>query len=260
MFVARRDDIVGLDAALIMNPKVWEASGHVSNFNDPMGECKKCHQRFRADKLPPPQTRRGSGGGSCPECAGELTAPAQFNMMFKTHLGPVADENNVVYLRPETAQAIFVDFKNVLQTSRKTLPFGIAQIGKSFRNEITPGNFIFRTREFEQMEIEYFIPAPKDDKDWQEPFSEWVREIHAWIAACGINPKKVHELDVPKDELAHYSKKTIDFQFDFPFGHDELYGLAYRTDFDLKTHEKHSGKDTKYPDPQSPETILPHPT
>ncbi|MBI2050917.1 MAG: glycine--tRNA ligase [Parcubacteria group bacterium] len=254
LFVRRRDDMVGLDAALIMNPKVWEASGHVSEFNDPMVECKKCHSRFRADKLPPPQTRRGSGGGSCPECAGELTAPAQFNMMFRTHLGPVEDESNVVYLRPETAQAIFVDFKNVLQTSRKTLPFGIAQIGKAFRNEITPGNFIFRTREFEQMEIEYFIPAPKDDKDWEEPFAMWVKEMHEWIKACGINSGKVHEFDVPKDELAHYSKKTVDFQFDFPFGKDELYGLAYRTDFDLKNHFK----EAPYKDPASGEDFWPH--
>ncbi len=249
MFVRARDDMVGLDAALIMNPKVWEASGHVSAFNDPMVECKKCHSRFRADHLKE---------SKCPECAGELTKPQQFNMMFRTHLGPVEDESNVVYLRPETAQAIFVDFKNVLQTSRKTLPFGIAQIGKAFRNEITPGNFIFRTREFEQMEIEYFIPAPKDDKDWEEPFKAWVKEMHEWIKAVGINPGKVHEFDVPTAELAHYSKKTIDFQFDFPFGTDELYGLAYRTDFDLKNHEKYSSQSTKYRDPESGEEFWPH--
>ncbi|MBI1961092.1 MAG: glycine--tRNA ligase [Parcubacteria group bacterium] len=244
MFVRQREDMVGLDAALIMNPMVWEASGHVSNFNDPMVECKKCHERYRADHVK---------GDSCEKCGGELTNPAQFNMMFRTHLGPVEDERNVVYLRPETAQAIFVDFKNVLQTSRKALPFGVAQIGKAFRNEITPGNFIFRTREFEQMEIEYFIPAPKDDKDWEEPFKAWVKEMHEWIKACGINPGKVHEFDVPKDELAHYSKKTIDFQFDFPFGKDELYGLAYRTDFDLKNHFKEAPYKT-----ESGEAFWPH--
>ncbi|OJI07875.1 glycine--tRNA ligase [bacterium CG10_46_32] len=249
MFVRRRDDIVGIDAALIMNPKVWEASGHVSEFNDPMVECKKCHSRFRADHLKE---------SKCPQCGGALTSAQQFNMMFRTHLGPVANDDNLVYLRPETAQAIFVDFKNVLQTSRKTVPFGIAQIGKAFRNEITPGNFIFRTREFEQMEIEYFIPAPKNDKDWEQLFKEWVSAMHKWIELVGINPNKVHELEVPKEKLAHYSKKTIDFEFDFPFGKDELYGLAYRTDFDLKTHEKHSGQNTKYRDPVSGEEFWPH--
>ncbi len=249
LFVRRRDDIVGLDAALIMNPKVWEASGHVSNFNDPMVECKKCHERYRADHVK---------GDSCEKCGGELTKPQQFNMMFRTHLGPVASDENVVYLRPETAQAIFVDFKSVVNTTRKTLPFGIAQIGKAFRNEITPGNFIFRTREFEQMEIEYFIDKPQEDSDWELEFDNWRKEIHKWIQTCGINPKKVHEFDVPKDELSHYSKKTIDFQFEFPFGHDELYGLAYRTDFDLKNHEKYSGQDTKYRDPESGEEFWPH--
>ncbi|MDP3995086.1 MAG: glycine--tRNA ligase [bacterium] len=249
MFVRRRDDMVGLDAALIMNPKVWEASGHVSEFNDPMVECKKCHSRFRADHLK---------ADACPSCGGELTEAQQFNMMFRTHLGPVASEENLVYLRPETAQAIFVDFKNVLNTSRKTLPFGVAQIGKAFRNEITPGNFIFRTREFEQMEIEYFIRAPKNDAEWERHFDDWRNAIHAWIAAAGINPKKISELDVPASELAHYSKKTMDFQFDFPFGKDELYGLAYRTDFDLKTHQEYSGADTKYRDQESGEEFWPH--
>jgi glycyl-tRNA synthetase len=248
-FVHRRDDMVGLDAALILNPKVWEASGHVNEFNDPMVECKKCHSRFRADHLKKDK---------CPECGGELTESKQFNMMFRTHLGPVEDDDNIVYLRPETAQAIFVDFKNVLQTSRKTPPFGIAQIGKAFRNEITPGNFIFRTREFEQMEIEYFIPEPKSDKDWQKHFDEWVKEMHEWISSVGIDKDKIHELDVPKDELAHYSKRTVDFEFDFPFGKDELYGLAYRTDFDLKTHEKHSGENTKFRDQQTNEEYWPH--
>ncbi len=249
MFVRSRDDMVGLDAALIMNPKVWEASGHVSEFNDPMVECKKCHERFRADHL---------DADKCLSCKGELTKAQQFNMMFRTHLGPVEDDDNLVYLRPETAQAIFVDFKNVLQTSRQTLPFGIAQIGKAFRNEITPGNFIFRTREFEQMEIEYFIPEPKKDLDWEKYFDEWVKEMHEWISSVGIDKGQIHELDVPKEELAHYSKKTIDFEFDFPFGRDELYGLAYRTDFDLKTHEKNSGENTKYRDQETGEEYWPH--
>ena len=248
-FVRNRDDIVGLDAALIMNSKVWEASGHVGEFNDPLVECKKCHERFRADHLEKEE---------CLSCGGELTESKQFNMMFKTFLGPVADGDNEVYLRPETAQAIFVDFKNVLQTSRKKIPFGIAQIGKAFRNEITPGNFIFRTREFEQMEIEYFIEPPTSDKDWEEPFDKWVKQIYEWIKLVGIDKKKIHELDVPSGELAHYSKKTIDFEFDFPFGKDELYGLAYRTDFDLKTHEKHSGQDTKYQDLETNEKYWPH--
>ena len=245
MFVRSRDDMAGLDAALIMNSRVWEASGHVSEFNDPMVECKKCHTRFRADHVK---------GDKCEECGGELTKPVMFNMMFKTHLGPVESKENAVYLRPETAQAIFTDFKSVVNTSRKTLPFGIAQIGKAFRNEITPGNYIFRTREFEQMEIEYFINPPKDDADWEQPFKEWVSEMHAWIAAVGINPDKVHEFDVPQDELAHYSKKTVDFQFDFPFGRDELYGLAYRGDFDLKNHFK----EAPYKDSESGEAFWPH--
>ncbi|PIZ81433.1 MAG: glycine--tRNA ligase [Parcubacteria group bacterium CG_4_10_14_0_2_um_filter_41_6] len=248
-FVRSRDDMAGIDAALIMNPKVWEASGHVSNFNDPLVECKKCHERFRADHLEK---------NECPSCGGEFTESKQFNMMFRTHLGPVGNDENIVYLRPETAQAMFVDFKNVLQTSRQKPPFGIAQIGKAFRNEITPGNFIFRTREFEQMEIEYFIPVPLDDKDWQKHFDNWLKQMHDWIAFVGIDTKKIHELDVPKDELAHYSKKTIDLEFDFPFGKDELYGLAYRTDFDLRNHEKYSGQNTKYRDQQTNEEYWPH--
>jgi glycyl-tRNA synthetase len=248
-FVHKRDDIVGLDAALIMNPKVWEASGHTKEFNDPLVECKKCHERFRADHLKEKK---------CPECDGELTEQKQFNMMFKTHLGPIESKDNEVYLRPETAQAIFVDFKNILQTSRQTIPFGIAQTGKAFRNEITPGNFIFRTREFEQMEIEYFIAPPKNDSDWKKPFEQWKDNMHTWIKSLGIDTKKIHDLEVPKDELAHYSKRTVDIEFDFPFGRDELYGLAYRTDFDLKNHEKHSGENTKYRDQESGEEFWPH--
>ncbi|OGY98298.1 MAG: glycine--tRNA ligase [Candidatus Liptonbacteria bacterium RIFCSPHIGHO2_01_FULL_57_28] len=242
MFVRRRDDIVGIDAALIMNPKVWEASGHLANFTDPLVECKKCHHRFRADKLDNAET--------CPDCGGQLSEARQFNLMFKTFIGSAEDQANIAYFRPETAQAMFVDFKNVLDTTRKTLPFGIAQVGKAFRNEITPGNFIFRTREFEQMEIEYFIRS----EDWEKYFEHWRKEMVDWMKVVGIDTKKVHELDIPDGERAHYSKKTIDFEFDFPFGRDELYGLAYRTDFDLKNHFK----EAPYRDPETNEEFWPH--
>ncbi len=225
-FVQMRDDVVGIDAALIMNPKVWESSGHISTFSDPLIECKKCKKRFRADQI---------DLKNCPECKGELGESRQFNLMLKTFLGPIEDKDSIVYFRPETAQAMFVDFKNVLETSRKKLPFGIAQIGKAFRNEITPGNFIFRTREFEQMEIEYFIK----EENWQEVFKHWQKEMQSWmIDVLGLKQGSIHELDVPSSELAHYSKKTIDFEYDFPFGKKELYGLAYRTDFDLRNHFK----------------------
>ncbi|MEK7565318.1 MAG: glycine--tRNA ligase [Patescibacteria group bacterium] len=232
-FVHGRDDVVGIDAALIMNPKVWEASGHVATFSDPLVECIKCHARFRADQF----------NGACEQCGGKkFTEAKQFNLMLKTFLGPVENSDSVVYFRPETAQAMFVDFKNVLDTSRKTIPFGIAQIGKAFRNEITPGNFIFRTREFEQMEIEYFI---KKDT-WQENFEHWRKEMLGWMEDVGIDLKHVHEIEIPVEDRAHYSKRTIDFEFDFPFGRKELYGLAYRTDFDLKNHENASGQNLKY--------------
>jgi glycyl-tRNA synthetase len=241
-FVHDRDDMVGIDAALIMNPKVWEASGHLETFSDPLVECKKCHHRFRADHV---------DGQKCPDCGGELTKPKQFNLMLKTFLGPIENEENTVYFRPETAQAMFVDFKNILETSRKKIPFGIAQIGKAFRNEITPGNFIFRTREFEQMEIEYFIK----EEEWEKLFEHWRKEMWSWITdTLGLDKKNIHELDVPKDELAHYSKKTIDFEYDFPFGKDELYGLAYRTDFDLKNHYK----EQPYNDLEAGEKFYPH--
>ncbi|MDO8573323.1 MAG: glycine--tRNA ligase [Candidatus Daviesbacteria bacterium] len=251
-FVHLREDIVGLDAALIMNPKVWEASGHIANFQDPLVECKKCNGRFRADHIKE---------GVCPNCGekGSFTGEQMFNLMFKTFIGPAEESANIAYFRPETAQAMFVDFKNVLDTSRKRLPFGIAQIGKAFRNEITPGNFIFRTREFEQMEIEYFIVPPKQDADWQGPFELWRKEILSWIKDdLGVDINKVHEHEIESTERAHYSKKTIDFEYEFPFGVSELYGLAYRTDFDLKNHEKSSGKDLKYRDPETNEECIPH--
>lgn len=253
-FVTNRDDIYGLDAALLMSTKVWEASGHLKKFTDPLVECKKCHERRKVDDLfeehiekNPKKaqqhvlrisTEKGDALNKfiedfkCPKCGGTFTKPKQFNLMLKTHLGPVESVDNEVYFRPETAQGIFVNFKNVVDTMRPKLPFGIAQIGKAFRNEITPGNFIFRTREFEQMEIEYFVR----EADWQKYFEEWRLQMLAWIADLGIDKKDIHESEVPAKELAHYSKRTIDFEYKFPFGQKELFGLAYRTDFDLKNH------------------------
>lgn len=251
-FVQKREDVTGIDAALIMNPKVWEASGHIANFQDPLIECKKCHARFRADQVKE---------NVCPNCGEKdsFTGERMFNLMFKTYIGPAEESANIAYFRPETAQAMFVDFKNVLDTTRRRLPFGIAQIGKAFRNEITPGNFIFRTREFEQMEIEYFIPVPQNDSDWQGPFELWRKEILEWIRDdLGVDVNKVHEHEIEGSERAHYSKRTIDFEYEFPFGISELYGLAYRTDFDLKNHEKYSGQNLKYQDPDTGEEYVPH--
>jgi glycyl-tRNA synthetase len=241
-FVQQRNDMVGIDSALIMNTKVWENSGHLKEFSDPLVECKKCKKRFRADQI---ESKK------CPDCKGELGEPRQFNLMLKTFLGPVEDKDNTVYFRPETAQSMFVDFKNVLETSRKKIPFGIAQIGKAFRNEITPGNFIFRTREFEQMEIEYFIK----ENEWEKSFDYWKKEMWSWMTnELGIGKNNIHELNVPEKERAHYSKKTIDFEYDYPFGRKELYGLAYRTDFDLKNHFK----EAPYEDPDTKEKFYPH--
>ncbi|MDE2001323.1 MAG: glycine--tRNA ligase [Patescibacteria group bacterium] len=249
-FVHQRTDVVGIDSALIMNPKVWEASGHLSNFSDPLVECPKDHQRFRADQI----EITDNGFQLCPSC-GEILGPEkQFNLMFKTFIGPSEEQANIAYFRPETAQGMFVDFKNVLETTRKRLPFGIAQIGKSFRNEITPGNFIFRTREFEQMEIEYFIA----EKDWKAYFEHWLDEMKRWLKDLGIAEEKLHYDDIPEGERAHYSQRTVDIEYDFPFGKKELYGLAYRTDFDLKNHMEKSGEDLRYTDPESGEEFLPH--
>ena len=249
-FVHQRDDVVGIDSALIMNPKVWEASGHLEKFSDPLIECKHCHSRFRADYEPV------KAGENCPSCGkkANYTAAKQFNLMFKTFIGPAEEASNIAYFRPETAQGMFVDFKNVLNTTRKTLPFGIAQIGKVFRNEVTPGNFIFRTREFEQMEIEYFV----EEKDWEKYFEHWRKEMINWIKDLGVNSKKVHEVEIPEGERAHYSKRTIDFEYEFPFGQKELYGLAYRTDFDLKNHEQFSGQNLKYKDVKTNKEFWPH--
>ncbi len=225
-FVLDRDDMVGLDAALLMNTKVYEASGHLKEFSDPLVECKACHERFRADQI--------DITAPCPACRkGQLTEAKQFNLMLKTFLGPVESPESVVYFRPETAQGIFVNFKNLTDTMRLKLPFGVGQIGKAFRNEITPGNFIFRTREFEQMEVEYFF-APDDD--WKNIFENWQKIMHSWIDDLGLNAEQIHEVDVEDGQRAHYSQKTIDFEYDFPFGRKELFGLAYRTNFDLKNH------------------------
>lgn len=255
-FVHRRDDIVGIDASLIMNPRVWEASGHLANFSDPLVECRYCHLRVREDHIGSDEflhCNKSEDGKH------KWTERKMFNLMFKTFIGPAQETSNIAYFRPETAQAMFVDFKNVLDTSRVILPFGIAQIGKAFRNEITPGNFIFRTREFEQMEIEYFIPPPKKDSQWQDHFENWRKEMHLWMSeVLCIDQSKLREHDIPEKDRAHYSKKTIDFEYDFPFGQSELYGLAYRTDFDLKNHQKYSGRNLKYKDPQSQEEYWPH--
>ncbi|MFA5838501.1 MAG: glycine--tRNA ligase [Candidatus Paceibacterota bacterium] len=244
-FVRNRSDIFGLDTAILMNQGVWKASGHIDGFSDPLIECKKCKKRFRADELKEKK---------CPECKGELGEEKQFNMMFKTNVGAVESSSSVSYLRPETAQGIFVNFKNIVDSFHPDLPFGIAQIGKAFRNEITPSDFIFRVREFEQMEIEYFIY----EKNWKKHFEEWVKEMRKWIDEIGLNKKNIHEHEVPKEKLAHYSKRTIDFEYDYPFGKSELYGLAYRTDFDLKSHATNSRVPLEYYDQEKNEKVVPH--
>jgi len=250
-FVRGRDDVLGLDSTIIMNPKVWEASGHVSGFSDPLVECKSCHNRFRADHV--------DVNFECPECGKkDWSETKNFNLLVKTFLGSVEDSKSVAYLRGETAQAMFVDLKNILTSNPKKLPFGVAQIGKAFRNEITTGNFLFRLREFEQMEIEYFIPKPKTDKDWQLHFEHWRKEMWKWFDLVGIDSKKIHQHEIPDGERAHYSKRTIDFEFDYPFGQKELYGLAYRTDYDLKQHQKFSGQDLSYTDQETGEKFIPH--
>lgn len=245
-FVDDRNDMYGVDAAILMNQKVWEASGHVSGFADPLVECKKCKHRFRADQIVDQK--------KCPDCEGQLGEIHQFNMMFKTHVGAGEDTAAISYLRPETAQGMFVNFKNILDTQHPKLPFGMAQIGKAFRNEIAPRDFLFRAREFEQMEIEYFVK----ENEWENIFEHFRKEMHAFINELGINPKKVHELEVADTDRAHYSKRTIDFEFDFPFGRKELYGLAYRTDFDLKQHSENSKVDLSFYDEENKERFIPH--
>jgi glycyl-tRNA synthetase len=243
--VQQRDDMVGLDASILMHPKVWEASGHVEGFKDPLVECKECHKRWRSDELE---------GNKCPDCGGELTEPKLFNLMFKTFIGPVEDEANIVYLRPETAQGMFVNFENVLNTTRKRLPFGIAQIGKSFRNEVTTGNFIFRCREFEQMEIEYFV-KPGTDKEW---FDYWVEERLDWYMSLGIKKENLKLRQHTKEELAHYARECYDINYLYPMGWAELEGIANRGDFDLVEHAKASGKTLSYYDEETKEHIVPY--
>lgn len=266
MFVDQRDDMYGVDAAILMNQKVWQASGHVDTFSDPLVECGNCHGRFREDKLDDPN--------KCPACGKEGTfgLSRQFNMMFRTFVGPSGqdelspeglaegmkaisyDPNAISYLRPETAQGIFTNFKNVVDTFYPDLPFGVAQQGKAFRNEISPRDFVFRSREFEQMEIEYFI----NPEGWEAEFEKWVEACKAWFEALGLPADKIHELEVPEDDRAHYSKRTIDFEFDYPIGREELMGLAYRTDFDLGNIQRVSGKSMEYTVKGTNTRFVPH--
>ncbi len=274
--VQSRPDMVGLDSSILMHPRVWQASGHLDHFTDPMVDCRACKKRFRADKLeemewvhycaatkgnkfivPPGEACKHCGAGRtlCPACGkGELTEPRQFNLMFKTFMGAVEEDAAVAYLRPETAQGIFVNFDNVIQSMRMKLPFGIAQIGKSFRNEITPGNFTFRSREFEQMEIEFFV-MPGTDEEWHQ---RWLDERFAWYPKYGIRKDNLRLREHDKDELAHYAKRTADIEYLFPMGWSELEGVANRTDFDLKQHAQFSGKALEYFDEESKQKIVPY--
>ncbi len=278
-FVQEREDVVGTDAAIFMNPRVWEASGHVGGFSDPLMDCKKCKKRLRADKLIEEYREKSEdatlpenwAGEStppeklleyikekeikCPDCGGNnFTDIRKFNLMFKTHQGVTEDSGSQIYLRPETAQGIFVNFKNVLQSLHLKPPFGIAQIGKAFRNEITPGNFTFRTREFEQMEIEYFVP----EKLWKEKYAELEKLSWNFFLKLGLKEENLRWREHSKDELSHYSSKTCDVEYKFPWGWGELEGLAYRTDFDLKNHTKMSGQDLSFQDPTTNEKYIPH--
>jgi glycyl-tRNA synthetase len=246
--VQLRDDVVGLDSSILMAPKIWEASGHLATFTDPLVDCRNCKERFRADDLP--------ASGACPNCGAKdsFTEARNFNLMFKTFVGPVEDDASIAYLRPETAQGIFVNFKNVQTTSRKKPPFGIAQIGKSFRNEITPGNFIFRTREFEQMEMEFFVP-PDDAQTWYE---YWVEARYRWYIDLGIPEAMLRIRPHDPDELSHYSVGTSDIEFAYPWGWGELEGVANRTDFDLTQHAKFSGEDLTYFDQEADQHYVPY--
>ncbi len=242
--VQMHDNVVGMDASIIMHPRIWEASGHVDNFKDDMVDCKECKKRFRADHVE---------GNRCPECKGELTEPRAFNLMFKTNVGALADAASVAYLRPETAQAIFAQFLNVLNCSRQRVPFGIAQIGKSFRNEITPRNFIFRSREFEQMELEFFV-EPGTDENWND---YWIERRIKWYHEIGIEPKRIRIRPHEKHELAHYAKSCVDIEYEFPFGWQELEGIANRSDFDLSQHQAFSGKKMIYRDEINKKEFIP---
>ncbi len=245
-FVTDREDMYGIDAAILMNQKVWQATGHVGGFSDPLAECSKCKRRFRTDQL--------EDKNKCPECGGKMGEEKQFNMLFKTNVGAIADETSVSYLRPETAQGMFVNYKNIIDSFHPKLPFGMAQIGKAFRNEIAPRDFTFRSREFEQMEIEYLVRPDA----WEKSFEHFRSELHDWMKLVGLNKDHVHELEVSDTERAFYSKRTIDIEFDFPFGRKELYGLAYRTDYDLSKHSQASGTDLIYFDEETKEKFTPH--
>jgi len=268
LFVEKRGDMVGIDGPILLHPKTWKASGHVDTFNDPMVDCKNCNARHRADHLVETKLDGSADGWAlekiskfiadegikCPKCGKtDFTDARQFNLMFQTQMAKTG-EDSIAYMRPETAQAIFTEYKNVIDTMRVRVPFGIGQIGKAFRNEINPGNFIFRVLEFEQMEIEYFVHPD----EWETHFNDWVARMYDWCELIGLDKAKIHELDVDGDALAHYSKKTIDFEYEFPFGVKELYGCAYRTDFDLTNHERESGKKLKWRDPQTNEEYTPH--
>ena len=246
-FVEDRDDMYGVDAAILMNQKVWQASGHVDTFTDPLVECSNCKSRFRADHI---------DTSKCPTCGKENTfgEPRQFNMMFKTNVGALDDEHSVSYLRPETAQGIFTNYKNVVDSFYPDVPFGIAQQGKAFRNEISPRDFVFRRREFEQMEVEYFVHPDQ----WEAAFEQWIKDIEGFLQQLGLPQENVHQLEVPENDRAHYSKRTIDFEFDFPIGKEELLGLAYRTDFDLRNIERVSGKTMDYRPKDGSDTFVPH--
>ncbi|MDP4007527.1 MAG: glycine--tRNA ligase [bacterium] len=244
-FVQQREEVVAIDASILMNPKVWEASGHVQNFTDPLIECKKCNDRLREDHVQ---------DGKCPSCGGkDFTEAKNFNLMFKTFLGPVQDDKNATFLRPETAQSMFTNFKLVQESSRLQVPFGIAQQGKAFRNEITTGNYLFRLRELEQMEIEYFV-KPGEDEKW---FDYWVKEWRQFFLDMGLNEKNMRLYEHPKESLSHYSKRTVDIEYKFPFGWGELAGIANRTDFDLKQHSQFSDQDLRYTDAESKEKYYP---
>jgi glycyl-tRNA synthetase len=271
-FVHKRADMVGLDAGILMHPKVWEASGHVANFADPLVDCKTCKSRFRADHLIEQKLGIDDADGkspeelseilrkanlNCPVCGNKtLTDARQFNMMFKTTIGPVSETGLEVYLRPETAQGIFVDYKNIMASSRVKVPFGVGQIGKAFRNEITPGNFIFRVLELEQMEIEYFIP----EEEWETYFETWLAAMAEWIDSIGIDRSRIRVREHASEKLSHYSKRTADYEYFFPgsIGWGELYGLAYRTDFDLRSHAEASGVDLSYFDQTNNRRYIPH--
>ncbi len=245
-FIRERDDVFAVQSATLMPEAVWKASGHLSGFTDPMVECKKCHHRFRADQL--------SDKKKCPDCGGELGEEKVFNLLLPVALGSVEGKSSMAYLRGEIAQGMFVNFKNILDTMRPELPFGLAQIGRAYRNEIAPRDFLFRVREFDLMEFEYFVR----EADWQKYFEMWRIEMWRWIERVGIEKDKVHELEVAPADRAHYSKRTIDFEFDYPFGRKELYGLAYRTDYDLKKHSAESGAEMSYFDEVKKEKFIPH--